>query len=217
MGLRYPIHLELDGKPVVLVGGGTVAERKAKGLLAAGARVTVIAPKATKALAALAQEQRIAWIEAPFAPGMIETRRPVLVFCTARDAAANAAAEEEAHRVGALVNEAVHPEQTDFAVPAHFRRGRLLFTVSTDGVSPALSRALRERLEEAFPPVFGDWLDLLGTIRREMKERLDSGEARQAFWRAALRPCVLDLVKDGDLRRAEVEVRNAVSSLGAEP
>ena len=205
--MRYPIHLELDGKPVVLVGGGTVAERKAKGLLAAGARITVIAPKATKALAELAQEQRIVWVEAPFAPGMIETRRPVLVFCTARDAAANAAAEEEAHRVGALVNEAVHPEQTDFAVPAHFRRGRLLFTVSTDGVSPALSRALR----------FGDWLDLLGTIRREMKERLDSGEARQAFWRAALRPCVLDLVKDGDLRRAEVEVRNAVSSLGAEP
>lgn len=215
--MLYPINLELAGKRVLIVGGGQVAERKAKGLLAAGAVVTIIAPDVTDALAALAQAGRLAWVQGALVAGQVTERKPLLVFCTARDAAANALAAKEARAVGALVNEAVRPEGTDFTVPARIRRGDFLLTVSTGGVSPALSRALRARLEEEFPPAFGDWLNLLGQIRAEMKEKLKTSEARQSFWRAALHSRVLDLVRDGQLGRAEVEVRNAITGLGTEP
>ena len=215
--MLYPINLELAGKPVVIVGGGEVAARKAKGVLAAGAAVAVLAPRVTDALAAFSDAGRIEWVRAPFSAGEIARRRPVLVFCAASDERANAAAAEEARAAGALVNEAVRPEAADFTVPACVRRGRLLLAVSTGGVSPAFSRVLREHLEEEFPPAFGDWLERLGAIRAELKERLKTSGARQAFWRAALHSCVLDLVRSGDLRRAEVEVRNAVTGLGAEP
>ncbi|MBT2547352.1 uroporphyrinogen-III C-methyltransferase [Arthrobacter sp. ISL-65] len=57
----YPTALRLLGRPVLVVGGGRVAARRAKGLLDAGARVTVVAPEATAALRELADAGLLTW------------------------------------------------------------------------------------------------------------------------------------------------------------
>ena len=90
------------------------------------------------------------------------------------------------------------------------RRGRLLLTVSTDGLSPACSRFLRQHLEQEFPEHFGVWLERLHVLREEMKEKLPSSREREVFWRNALQGDILSLVKNGELEQAEVRIRNAV-------
>ena len=130
--MLYPLNLDLSGKSCVVIGGGQVAERKVKGLVAAGAVVTVIAPAVADPLQAGA-----------YAYGMLAPYQPLLVFCAADSATANREAAREAKQLRALVNAAAQPEVTDFQVPSRVVRGDLLLTVSTGGDSPAFSRLLR--------------------------------------------------------------------------
>ena len=71
----YPLNLELAGKSCVVVGGGQVAYRKVRGLLAAEAQVTVIAPMVTDDLRALAEAGRLKWLEQAFKAGLLKELR----------------------------------------------------------------------------------------------------------------------------------------------
>ena len=213
----YPINLDLAGRRCVVVGGGAVAERKVRSLLQSEGEVTVIAPRLSEGLMELAREGRLDWYEMSFCRGMLKGLCPALVFCATDDTEANELAAEEAREIGALVNAAAEPELTDFTVPASIRRGDLLVTVSTGGTSPALARALREELEQEFPPAFGDWLERLYLLRHELREQVPGFEERQRFWRQALSRSVLDLVRAGQLARAEAEIRDAIDNAGTEP
>lgn len=215
--MLYPLNLELSERVCVVIGGGQVAGRKVQGLLLAGARVTVIAPALTESLRELALQGQIAWRQGGFQAGMLRDLRPLLVFCTADDREANELAIAEAKEIGALVNAATLPEQTDFAVPSQVRRGDFLLTVSTGGGSPALSKLLRERLEQEYPQAFGDFLVRLNALRREVKGRPGGSREHERLWRQALTQGIIDLVRAGQLDQAEEEVRNGIIDAGIEP
>ena len=214
--LFYPMNLDLTGRRCIVVGGGKVAERKVLGLLQAAGKVTLIAPKLTERLLELAHAGLVDWYELRYMKGMLKDMKPLLVFCATDNRDVNEQAAEEAREEGALVNDVTEPEQTDFTVPSSFRRGALLVTLSTGGASPAFSRALRRELEQEFPESFGLWLERLKEMRAEMKEKLSGSGERQDFWRQALSPRVLDLVRSGELEQAEAEIRNAITDVGAE-
>ena len=74
--MLYPLNLELAGRSCAIIGGGQVACRKAKGLLAAGAQVTVIAPELTGSLQELARQGRISWRSEGYQRGMLQAIRP---------------------------------------------------------------------------------------------------------------------------------------------
>ena len=213
--LFYPMNLDLTGRRCIVVGGGKVAERKVLGLLQAAGKVTLIAPKLTERLLELAHAGLVDWYELRYMKGMLKDMKPLLVFCATDNRDVNEQAAEEAREEGALVNDVTEPEQTDFTVPSSFRRGDLLVTLSTEGASPAFSRALRRELEQEFPESFGLWLERLKEMRAEMKEKLSGSGERQDFWRQALSPRVLDLVRSGKLEQAEAEIRNAITDVGA--
>lgn len=215
--MLYPLNLNLSHKVCVIVGGGRVAERKAEGLLAAQASVTVIAPKVTPGLCRLAKEHRLAWIESPYKTGMLAALKPLLVFCTADSPAANRQAAEEAGAAGALVNAAAQPERSDFQVPSRIARGDLLLTVATNGGSPAFSRLLRERLESEYPESFAAFLERLRTMRDEIRKLPGGSGTHQRIWRNALNQHVIDLVRAGQLDQAEDEIRNGIIDAGIEP
>ena len=214
--MLYPMNLDLTGRRCVVVGGGKVAERKVIGLLSAGGRTTLIAPHLTERLLELARAGLVDWYELSYMQGMLKGLEPLLVFCATDSAEVNELAAQEARELGALVNDVTEPESTDFTVPASFRRGDLLVTVSTEGVSPGFARAMRRELEQEFPESFGPWLERLKELRAEMKEKLSGSDDRQDFWRQALSPRVLDLVRCGELEQAEAEIRNAITDVGAE-
>lgn len=140
MAFGYPVVLDLTDVPILMVGGGQIASRKVAGLLAAGARVTVVAPMVLPDLAAQVNEVR----ERPYDPSDLTGHR--LVMTATDDPAVNAAVGRDATSVGMWVNSADDPENCSFILPAVTRRGSVVVAVGTDGSSPALARHLRDRI-----------------------------------------------------------------------
>jgi precorrin-2 dehydrogenase / sirohydrochlorin ferrochelatase len=162
---NYPIMLRLEGKKVVVIGGGRVAERKVTGLLGTGSLITVISPQATDKLKGLAGSGLLEWIERPFSKEDIEGA--FLIFAATNDNVLNqsikmAAGEQQ------LVTIADDPEGSDFHVPSHIQRGRLSIAVSTGGASPTLARKIREQLELQFDEQFEEYLEFLFSARQRI-------------------------------------------------
>ena len=213
--MLYPMNVDLVGRLVIIIGGGVVAERKVRGILALDAEVAVrvIAPAMTDVLRDLADCEQIEWREEYYVGGMLEGA--FLVYAATDSPSVNAEIAAEAKRLGLLVNVIDDPNASSFQLPATLRRGDFLLTVSTGGGSPALSRAIRMEMEQLYPPAFGLWLERVALLRSELQETLPSSRERTLFWRMALRPHLLDMIRNGELEKAEVELRNAALDIGA--
>lgn len=210
----YPINLDLTDKHCAVIGGGCVAARKTRALLAARAKVTVVAPQLVASLAEYAAQGKIVHIAKPYREEALDGF--FLVFCATDDAAANRRAAEAARRGGALVNVADASSASDFALPAQVRRGDLLLTVSTGGKSPAFARTLAAELAARYGEEYGTCLAMLERVRGRMKRALASSKEREAFWRKALGGEVLRLVREGKFTEAEAEIENAIGGIGTE-
>jgi siroheme synthase-like protein len=140
MAFGYPVVLDLDDVTVLVVGGGRVAERKAEGLVAAGARVTVVAPAILASLAAQVAEVR----ERAYVAADLDGQQ--LVLTATDDPAVNARVATDAKARGIWVNSADDPANCTFILPAVARRGPVVVAVGTDGASPALAQHLRDRI-----------------------------------------------------------------------
>ncbi len=137
----YPIFLDLQGKPVLVVGAGPVGLRKARGLVEAGAAVTVVSPTANAGF----EELNICLIRREFQD---DDLRGMLLVLTATDRReVNEHVALEAKRRGILANVADAPAECDFLVPARVRNGDVQIALSTSGRDPRMAAALRGRLE----------------------------------------------------------------------
>ncbi|MBF0181193.1 MAG: bifunctional precorrin-2 dehydrogenase/sirohydrochlorin ferrochelatase [Magnetococcales bacterium] len=209
---HYMVELVLENRPVLVVGGGQVARRKIEGLLACRAVVTVAAPELEAGVADLAGRGEIVAREVGFAPELLAGPPvPFLVFAATATAAMNREVAGLCRERGILCNSADDPGSSDFLVPAMIRRGRVGIGVGTGGLSPALSRVLKERIDAWLEPGWGGLAMAFGAWRARVAERVPAGEARQRFWRAAARDAVADggLERDGHDGWFEVRLRDA--------
>ena len=146
----YPAYLNLQHRKCLVVGAGLVAERKVFSLLRSGGEVTLISPEATQVIADLAQNNQITWHKRQFQSGDTEG---MFLVCAATDLQEiNTQVFKEAHEAYGinLVNVVdVIPECT-FAAASVITHEDLTISISTSGKSPALSRRIREYLEEEF-------------------------------------------------------------------
>lgn len=178
MANPYPIFLNLAGKPCLVVGGGAVAARKADGLLAAGARIVVVAPRAVARIEEAAGRGDLEWRARPFEAPDVEG--VVLAFVATSDRNVNRAAAEEARARGAWVNVADDPDGCDFFVPAVARRGAVQVAVSTGGASPALAASLRDRIVPALPEATEALVEIARALRKTTGQR-DTGAFQELF------------------------------------
>jgi len=173
-----------------------VAERKARGLLAAGARVTVISPALTKGLKRLAEKGEVRHVGRAFRPGDLEGAG--LVVAASGSKAANRAAFEEARRLGIPANTADDPGLCTFIVPSVIERGELTVAISTSAKAPALARRLREELEGVIGPEYAAVVEIIGAARRHLL-KTPAGRVRNRRVINALAASNLPaLVKAGD-------------------
>jgi len=173
----YPIALRLEGRPIVVVGGGAVAYRKARGLVAAGAVVTAVATSFAPAFRRLPANRTLASFRAA------HLRGAALVFAATDNSAVNAAVARAARARGIPVNIADDPRGSDFHLPAVVRRGAVTVAVSTGGASPALARRLRIEI--------GKWLGRdvarLAESARKLRETILGSDLPAPQRRALLR------------------------------
>lgn len=163
----YVVSWRLAGRRVVVVGGGEVAEQKVAGLLDTGAELVVVAPDVVPRLARLAEAGALAWLRRPVRDD--DVVGAALVVATTGDRAVNAQVADAARRAGALVNAVDDPLNCDVTIPAVVRRGPATVAVTTDGVSPAAARFLRERLDAWLPVELGAVVTEAGGARVELR------------------------------------------------
>ncbi len=207
--MQYPMNVNLAGRSCVVLGGGGVALRKIRTLLDCGAEVLMIAPDAAAELKELADGGRISWQREKYRAGQLPGG--FLFICATDDESVNRQAIAEAKDRGMLVNAPAQPELSDFTVPAVMGRGKLRLTVSTEQMSPACARWIREALEREFPGYFAEWLEIMASMREELKAGLPDSHSREKFWREVLDRELFALVQQGELEKAEVKIRNAAS------
>ena len=178
----YPVVIDLAGRGCVVIGGGTVGERKVDGLLAVGAVVTVVSPTLSERLDALAKRGEIRHLRRRYRRGDLDGA--TLAFVATGDPRAAEAVAREGRRRGVWVNAADDPEHCDFFLPSVLRRGHLLIAVATGGASPALARAVREEIERRLPVDYAVLAETVAEVRREMRARGVRADA--SAWSRAL-------------------------------
>lgn len=168
----YPLFLDIRDKPCVVIGGGKVAERKAGGLLKAGARVVVISPDLTLQLKKLAQTGKISHIRRTYRKGDLKGKSLAIAASGSREA--NRAVFEEAQNLKIMVNTVDDPLLSSFIVPSVVDRHPLAIAVSTSGQCPALSKKLRKKLEKEIGKEYASFAEILGAVRTKLlKERVN--------------------------------------------
>jgi len=180
----FPMFLKLAGRPCLVVGAGTIAESKIESLLRAGARVKVVAPKATDKVRSWARTKQIAWRAREYR--FADLGGAFLVIAATSSAALHRAIFRQARRGGILCNAVDDPPNCDFYYPAVVRRGTLQIAISTGGESPSLAARLRAELERQFGSEYGAWVRRLGRERAGILRRvLDPAKRRKLLHRQA--------------------------------
>ena len=205
--MAVPMILDLTGRRCVLVGGGRVAERKIRALLPSGAELRVVAPEATARIRSLARHRRLTWKRASYGPSSL--RGAGLVFAATSDEATNRRVARDARRLGLFVNVADDPALCTLVMPAILRRGDLLVAVSTSGLSPALARSLRDELSARIGPEYGEYLRMVGFIRRRLRRDVDDPRDRARRLRKVPGGTILARLRSGRRREAWRTARRA--------
>ena len=180
MSSYYPIFLQLKARRCLVVGGGTVAERKVRGLLETGSDVVVVSPSLNEALHIWASDGAIRYLRRSFRDEDVEGC--ALVIGATDRVEVNMHVAAAARRRGIWVNIVDTPAACDFIAPAVVRRGELQIAISTGGNSPTLARRLREGLEELIGPEYGEVAEVLGALRTAIHRQEKAPEARKAIF-----------------------------------
>ena len=185
----YPIFLDLDEVPVLVVGGGRIGARKADALAAAGARVRLVASEVGGTV-----DREAMWEvrEHPFEAADLEGIR--LVVTATGDVETDRAISAAARERGIWTNAADQPVDCEFILPAIVRAGRVTGAISTDGASPALAKALRDRLADVVDERAARAADVLAAERAEVQRA--GGSTEDVDWGPRVR-ALLD--GDGDV------------------
>jgi siroheme synthase-like protein len=175
----YPSFLKLAGRPVVLVGGGRVAAGKLAGLLAADARITVIAPAIGEAL----RRPGVSLVERGFETADLDGAWFVVAAATADVNKRVAAAAEERHLFVNAVDDVASASAYAGGV---VRRGPVTVAVSTGGGAPALAGLLREALDDLLPADLDRWAATARELRPAWRTGAVPMEARRPLLLEAL-------------------------------
>jgi precorrin-2 dehydrogenase/sirohydrochlorin ferrochelatase len=191
--MRYfPVFLDLKEKRCIVVGGGSVAERKVKNLLKAGARVVVISPELTVLLSRLREEEKIIHLPRPYRKK--DLKGALLAIAATDDRAVNERIFREAAASRIPVNVVDDPAHSSFIVPSIVQKKDLLVAISTSGRSPALARLLRQKLEREIGPEYPRFLKLLEKVRKRV---IALGQRQnQRIFRRLIGEDLLPLIKE---------------------
>ena len=201
----YPLFLKISGKRCVVVGGGQVARRKVRGLLEYGANVEVISPDPCRELNKLGETGEIKVLRRRYQAG--DLREAFLAIAASDNGDTNRQVVKEAQERAVLVNVADDPENSDFIVPSYMRRGNMTIAVSTGGVSPALARKIRTRLEKEIGAEYASLVRLVGEVRAQVKRQ--GIKVTGDDWQEALDlDLIIDLLKKGDEKKAKAVLLN---------
>lgn len=177
---HLPIFCQLRDRDCLLVGGGDVAERKARLLLDAGARLTVNALDVVPQFSVWADAGLLTLVKGHFDESLLDPCWLVIAATDNEEVNGQVSQAAEARRIFCNVVDA--PKQASFIMPSIIDRSPLMVAVSSGGTSPVLARLLREKLEASLPQHLGQLAHFAGQLRSRVKQRFATISERRRFW-----------------------------------
>lgn len=202
----FPIFADLQGRNVLLIGAGDIAERKAESLLSAGARIQVIAPTLSPAFHRWIRAGRIQWLASTFEPAHLQNI--YLVISATGHAGIDAQVFAEAEKRRVLCNTVDSPEYCSWIMPAIIDRSPIQIAISSGGSAPVLARHWRQKIEALLPVHTGQLAAIAGRWRARVQARLTSARERRRFWEDLFGSRFQSLVAQGDIPAAETELQH---------
>ena len=190
----YPIHLDIQNRSCLVVGGGGVGTRKVMALLKCGARVTVVSPVISERLHNLAESTPLTLKPRPYRTADLESM--FLVIGATDDEALNRQISRDAENRNILCNIADRPEVCNFILPSIVQRKDLVITISTSGQSPALAKKMRKTLEGQFGDEYGELLQLMGAIRKKLLSQAHEPEVHKPLFEQLINSDLSSMIRE---------------------
>ena len=178
----FPAFLRLHGKSCLLVGGGAIAARKAQLLLAAGARLTVVAPAIGTAMAEITTRRDVCCIQREFRKSDVSGHW--LVVCATDDVELQRVVYAAAEKAGVFCNSVDATEHSSYITPAIVDRSPVIVAISSGGSAPVLARKIRAQIESLLPAALGRLAEFAGAWRARVSKQLRDIPRRRRFWEA---------------------------------
>jgi len=211
----YPAFIDLENRPVLVVGGGIIAQRKVETLLEAGALVTVVSPQITEQLDAYGQSNRISVRQRGFIPSDVDGVS--LVISATDDPTTQTEVASIAASKNVLVNTVDKPELCSFIVPAILRRGDITIAISTSGKSPSLAAELRARLDRVLTEEFARTANVLGAVRQEVHRQFAGSDDRKRVFDSIIGSGIIEWIAGCDDAAALERVRQMIREMIEKP
>lgn len=207
-----PLFFDLRNQTCLLVGGGTIALRKARLLDKAGALIRVVAPEICRELQQLVGQQSGELIETDYQATYLDG--VVLVISATDNTAVNERVALDCRARSLPVNVVDSPALCSVIMPAIVDRSPLIVAASSGGEAPVLARMVRARLESWLPGNWGRLAGLASRYRDAVKQRFPDTEQRRRFWESALDGPVFESTMAGNDTLAEEQLLQQLDNPG---
>jgi len=210
-----PIFMNIQQRPCLVVGAGAVAARKASLAMAAGAKVTVVAPHLGREMETFFAEGKLRWEQRKFADADIENK--ALIYACTNDAAINQHISTLAQDHFIPVNVVDNPSLCSFIMPSIIDRSPVQIAISTGGTSPVLARLLRTQLESSIPGEYGKLATFADSYRDAVKKKFPDVEQRRKFWESILEGPIAELVLLAREKEAKEKLEAMLAAVEPDP
>jgi uroporphyrin-III C-methyltransferase/precorrin-2 dehydrogenase/sirohydrochlorin ferrochelatase len=207
-----PLFFSLQEEPVLIVGGGRVALRKARLVIEAGARVSVVSPDIDHELEAMLAENGGTWVQDSYRASHLENASIVIVATPDREVNSIVASAARARKLP--VNVVDDPALCSFVFPAIIDRSPLVIAVSSSAKSPVLARLVRSKIEALIPAAFGRLAEFTGRFREAIKTAAPAEGQRRRFWEQVVNGPVGEMVLAGREEDAAAIVQSYIDNPG---
>lgn len=208
----FPIYIDLERQPVLVVGGGEQAAQKIRLLAKTNALITVVTETLVPELEDCAADGRIRVERRRFRPGDVADRR--LVYAATGEDETDQAVAEAARARNLPVNVVDRPDACSFITPAIVDRDPVTVAIGTEGAAPVLAREIKTRLERDLPAGLGRVAERARSLRGRVAREIGDGRRRRRLWERLLRGRFRERVLAGDEAGAALAVETEIGALG---
>jgi len=196
----FPLFVDINHRQCLVIGGGSVANRKVKSLLKSGASVTLVSPDVTDQIQHLGDTGEIKILPREYQSS--DLSNTFLVIAATNNTAINNSIAEQANDKNILVNVADNPDLGSFIFPSVVDRSPVTVAISTGGASPVFARQLRMRLDSLIPQSSGALASITEEYRDKVKQTFSQIEHRKEFWETALNGVFAEYIYAGNEQQA---------------
>lgn len=202
------IDLKLEGKTIIVVGGGAEAYRKTQNFLDSGATIWVISKTFSEGITKLSEEKKVILLKTEIkeATSFVDclNPKPDVLLAVTDDSELNLGLVKAAKAWGCMVYDVDNPVMSDFILPAVAQVGAVKVAVSTGGKSPAMAHVLRERIEKLVTPQDLLEIELQANMRSILKDQVSDPKARSKLLYEILNnDNIKEALKEGKLKEAQ--------------